>query len=158
MNNLSPYDISSLSTIYHHPGLCDLMRTTDLWFTFNILYINNWLKLLKILLYWNGGWWCYHQKNLGDTPLYLIVKGSGTTRLLAKLIGSWPQIRLLAVPTTWPITLLVVASLIVAAGVLLHGVWKVSLSRGMPASLLENKPNVSSPEDKIQKPEDHRCV
>jgi hypothetical protein len=24
----------------------------------------------------------------------------------------------------------------------------------MPASLLENKPNVSSPEDKIQKPED----
>lgn len=49
---------------------------------------------------------------------------------------------------------MVVPALVIAAGVLLHGVGKVSLSRGMPAGLLEDKPNVAGPEDKVQKPKD----
>lgn len=157
MNNVSPpHDISSLSTIYHHPGLSVLMRTTDLWFTLNILCINNWLKLLKKkknLCDWNERWWGSHQKSLGDTGLYLIVKGSGARGLLAKLIGR-PQTRLLAIATARPIAVLVVSTLVIAARVLLHGVGKVSLSGGMPAGLLEDKPNVASPEDKVQKPKD----
>lgn len=155
MNNVSPpHDILSLSTIYHHPGLSVLMRTTDLWFTFNNLCINNWSELLKkFLCDWNERWPGSCQKNLGDTGLHLIVKGSRARGLLAKLIRRWPQTRLLAIATTWPI-----AVLVIAARMLLHGVGKVSLSRGMPAGLLEDKPNVAGPEDKVQKPKDHRCV
>lgn len=90
---------------------------------------------------------------MGDTGLYLIVKGSGARGLLAKLIGR-PQTRLLAIATARPIAVLVVSTLVIAARVLLHGVGKVSLSGGMPAGLLEDKPNVASPEDKVQKPKD----
>lgn len=49
---------------------------------------------------------------------------------------------------------MVVPALVIGARVLLHGVGKVSLSGGMPAGLLEDKPNVAGPEDKVQKPKD----
>ena len=91
-------------------------------------------------------------KNAKTTLLHLIGKRSRGSRLLAKLI--WPQTCLLVVPTAWPIAVLVVPALVVATGVLLHGVWKISLARGMPAGLLENKPDVSSPEDKVQESKD----
>lgn len=56
----------------------------------------------------------------------------------------------LVVATSWPIAVLVVATLVVAAGLLLHGVRRVPLARGMPACLLKHKPNVACPEDKVQ--------
>lgn len=49
---------------------------------------------------------------------------------------------------------MVVPALVIGARVLLHGIGKVSLSGGMPAGLLEDKPNVAGPEDKVQKPKD----
>ena len=94
------------------------------------------------------------QKNAKTTLLHLIGKRSRGSRLLAKFIWGWPQTRLLVVPTARPIAVLVVPASVVATGVLLHGVWKISLARGMPAGLLENKPDVSSPEDKVQESKD----
>lgn len=110
--------------------------------------------LKKFFCHWNGRWWGDLQKNANATLLNLIGKGSGASRLLAKLIWGWPQTRLLTVPTAWPIAVLVVTTLIIAAGVLLHRIWKISLSWRMPAGLLENKPYVSSPENKVQESKD----
>lgn len=53
-----------------------------------------------------------------------------------------------------PVAVLVVATLVVAAGLLLHGVWRVPLARGMPARLLKHKPNVACPQDKVQESKD----
>lgn len=157
MPNISPHVISSLSTVYHDTGLSVLMRITDLWLTFNTLCVNKWLKLLK-----NssaiGRWRGYLQKNANTTLLNRIGEGGGATGLLAKLIGGGLQTGLLAVPPSGPIAVLVVPALVVAARVLLHWVGKVSLSWGVPASLLENKPDVSSPENKVQKSKDHGSV
>lgn len=53
-----------------------------------------------------------------------------------------------------PVAVLVVATLVVAAGLLLHGVRRVPLARGMPARLLKHKPNVACPQDKVQESKD----
>lgn len=60
----------------------------------------------------------------------------------------------LVVATRRPVAVLVVAPLVVAAGLLLHGVRRVPLARGMPARLLKHKPNVACPEDKVQEAKD----
>lgn len=60
----------------------------------------------------------------------------------------------LVVATGRPVAVLVVATLVVAAGLLLHGVRRVPLARGMPARLLKHKPNVACPEDKVQEAKD----
>lgn len=151
---LSPHVILSLSTYclsWH--SLPALMRITDSWFTFNTLCINKWLKCLKNSPA-TGRWWGYLQRNANTTLLNRIGKGGRATGLLAKLIRGWPQTLLLAVPASGPIALLVVPALVIAAWVLLHGVWKIPLSWGMPAGLLENKPDVSSPENEVQESKD----
>lgn len=109
--------------------------------------------LKKFSCHWHGRWWGYLQ-NASATLLNLVGKGGRATGLLAKLIGGCPQTRLLAVPTSGPIAVLVVPALVIAAWVLLHWVWKIPLPRGMPAGLLENKPDVSSPENKVQESKD----
>lgn len=119
------------------------------------LCINNWFETLKKLFWhWNGRWWGSLQKNANVTLLHLIGKRSRAAGLLAKLIWGWPQTHLLAIPSAWPIAVLVIPFLVIAARVFLHWVWKVSLSWGMPASFLENKPDISSPEDEVQESKD----
>lgn len=79
----------------------------------------------------------------GGWPALAVALGLAIFIHLA--IGAW-----LVVATRWPIAVLVVATLVIAAGLLLHGVCRVPLARGMPARLLKHKPNVACPEDKVQ--------
>lgn len=91
------------------------------------------------------------------TTLNLIREGSWPTLAVALglavvthlPVGAW-----LVVAPSWPIAVLVVASLVVATGLLLHGVCSVPLARGVPARLLKHKPNVACPEDKVQESKD----
>lgn len=83
----------------------------------------------------------------GGRPTLAIALGLAIFTHLA--IGAW-----LVVATGRPVAVLVVAPLVVAAGLLLHGVWSMPLARGMPACLLKHKPNVACPEDKVQEAKD----
>lgn len=93
--------------------------------------------------------------------LHLISKWSrATLLLLAKfinlaIISLLPKIAfLLVIPTTRPIAILIVATLVIAAGLFLQGVWRIPWTRRMPTSLLKNKPDISCPENKVQESKD----
>lgn len=74
--------------------------------------------------------------------------------LLAKFTHLAKTASLLIIPTTWPVAILVVATLVVAAGLFLHGILRVPCAWRMPTSLLKNKPNISCPENKVQEAKD----
>lgn len=128
----------------------------DLWFTLNFLpYLSKSFKNLLPL--------CFIVVHIilkvRTLPvLNLVSKWSwatlAKTLLLAKFTNLAKTASLLVISTTGPIAVLVVATLVEAAGLFLHGVWRVPWARRMPTSLLKNKPNVSCPENKVQEAKD----